>query len=165
MKIWSDDKEDDESAKKYVQPSKDDFEQVLEYTPWDWSKAEDVDAGEIVYESSDFLPEHSGRVVRVFSTIEKRGGKARSKGSDAIRTVIWDKDVHRPVGGQNKTLRIRTWRNNLLDKLHDLADETSEYMAKCGQCGSLMVIRDGQYGKFYGCREYPDCQNTRQLEE
>jgi len=165
MKIWSDDEEDDESAKKYVRPSKDDFEQVLEYTPWDWSEVEDADAGEIVYESSDFLPDHTGRVVRVFSTIDKMRGKARSKGSDAIRTLIWDKEAHRPVGGRNKTIRIRTWRNNLLDKLHDLADETSEYMMKCDQCGSMMVIRDGKHGRFYGCREYPDCQNTKDIVE
>ena len=26
-----------------------------------------------------------------------------------------------------------------------------------------MLIRNGRYGKFYGCSEYPDCRETRPL--
>ncbi len=31
---------------------------------------------------------------------------------------------------------------------------------KCSQCGEEMVLRDGKYGKFWGCKGYPDCKNT-----
>ena len=27
--------------------------------------------------------------------------------------------------------------------------------------GHKMLIRNGRYGKFYGCSEYPDCHETR----
>jgi ssDNA-binding Zn-finger/Zn-ribbon topoisomerase 1 len=27
----------------------------------------------------------------------------------------------------------------------------------CPECGSPMVLRDGKYGKFYGCINYPEC--------
>jgi DNA topoisomerase-1 len=35
----------------------------------------------------------------------------------------------------------------------------------CDKCGTLMVIKNGRYGKFLICPNYPDCKNTRSLEE
>ena len=31
----------------------------------------------------------------------------------------------------------------------------------CPKCGSKMLIRNGRYGKFYGCSKYPYCKGTR----
>ena len=31
----------------------------------------------------------------------------------------------------------------------------------CSSCGSKMVLRNGAYGKFYGCSRYPKCKNTK----
>lgn len=36
---------------------------------------------------------------------------------------------------------------------------------KCEKCGSPMVIREGKYGKFLGCSNYPNCKNIKNLEE
>ncbi len=33
----------------------------------------------------------------------------------------------------------------------------------CDQCGAMMVIKMGRYGKFLACPNYPACHNTRQL--
>ena len=30
----------------------------------------------------------------------------------------------------------------------------------CPECGGDLWLRDGKYGAFYGCEEYPDCQHT-----
>ena len=30
----------------------------------------------------------------------------------------------------------------------------------CPKCGSQLVLRKGQYGKFYGCSNYPNCRYT-----
>lgn len=30
----------------------------------------------------------------------------------------------------------------------------------CRNCGCLMKLRDGKFGKFYGCTGYPKCKNT-----
>lgn len=30
----------------------------------------------------------------------------------------------------------------------------------CPKCGCLMKVRDGKFGKFYGCTGYPKCMNT-----
>ena len=36
---------------------------------------------------------------------------------------------------------------------------------KCDKCGSLMVIREGKYGKFLGCSNFPTCKNIMPLNE
>lgn len=157
------------SQRKYVQPNQSDFEDFLadveDELDINWSIASDANSNEIVYETPDVLPEHTGRVLRIFSTIEERTGKARSKGSDAIRTVIWDRNMNVPIGGRTKTLRIKTWRKNLRGKIVSLIQETSEYVTICDECGEFMVVREGKYGKFLGCSAYPDCDNTKQIED
>ncbi len=35
----------------------------------------------------------------------------------------------------------------------------------CETCGAKMVIRDGKYGKFYGCSNYPKCNNKMPINE
>ena len=35
---------------------------------------------------------------------------------------------------------------------------------KCEKCGHYMVIREGKYGKFLGCSNYPTCKNIQKLE-
>ena len=30
----------------------------------------------------------------------------------------------------------------------------------CADCGSEMDLRNSRYGKFYGCRRYPECKGT-----
>ena len=33
---------------------------------------------------------------------------------------------------------------------------------KCEVCGDDMVVRNGRYGAFYACKNYPKCKNTKQ---
>ncbi len=33
----------------------------------------------------------------------------------------------------------------------------------CPECGSELYIRDGRYGRFIGCSNYPECKYTRQI--
>lgn len=35
---------------------------------------------------------------------------------------------------------------------------------KCPECQGPMVPRNGQFGKFWGCRRYPSCTGTRDSE-
>lgn len=32
---------------------------------------------------------------------------------------------------------------------------------KCPECGGPMVSRTGQFGRFWGCKNYPQCKGTR----
>lgn len=42
------------------------------------------------------------------------------------------------------------------------ADEVSN--VKCEKCGALMVVRNGKFGKFLACPNYPKCKNTKPIE-
>ena len=42
------------------------------------------------------------------------------------------------------------------------AEKTDE---KCDKCGSEMVIKNGRNGKFLACSSYPDCKNTKPLDD
>lgn len=50
-----------------------------------------------------------------------------------------------------------------------LEDEMKKYAAgekiipDCPKCGGKMVVRKSIYGEFWGCRNYPSCKGTRQL--
>lgn len=35
----------------------------------------------------------------------------------------------------------------------------------CEKCGSKMIVKNGRYGKFAACPNYPECKNTKQLNE
>ena len=34
----------------------------------------------------------------------------------------------------------------------------------CDKCGSLMIVKNGRYGKFAACPNYPECKNTKPLD-
>lgn len=153
------------SARRYAQPDKQDMEEFLETTSVDWQLEEDARSNEHVYESHNAVPNNTGIVLRLYSTIDERTDKARSKGSDAIRLVIWDKNIGKPLAGKTKTLRIKTWRKNLAKKIEKLVSEWRDILNECPACGDYMVLREGQYGKFYGCRNYPTCEETVEADD
>lgn len=44
-----------------------------------------------------------------------------------------------------------------------LPDEQSDVI--CDKCGAKMVIKDGRYGKFLACPNYPNCKNIKKIIE
>ena len=50
--------------------------------------------------------------------------------------------------------------DNFKDKI---PDEISDVV--CEKCGTNMVIKNGKYGKFLACPNYPSCKNTKQIIE
>ena len=38
-----------------------------------------------------------------------------------------------------------------------------ESIDKCPRCGNKLIVRNGKYGDFLGCSNYPDCKYTREL--
>jgi hypothetical protein len=153
------------TTKRYVAVTRDEFEEALEETKINWHRLDLENVGEWVYQSGHLHNVPSTVVLRTFSTIDKRTNKARGKGKDAIRTVIWDVELGQPVGGRKKTLRIKTWRSNLIPKINELVEEVGQMVIICDRCGSHMVIRENAKTgeEFLGCSSYPDCKNTKQL--
>ena len=44
-----------------------------------------------------------------------------------------------------------------------LPDEVSEVV--CDKCGAKMVVKEGKYGKFLACPNYPKCKNIKKIIE
>jgi DNA topoisomerase-1 len=42
-------------------------------------------------------------------------------------------------------------------------DEASEY--PCPKCGSMMIYKNGRYGRFLACPNYPECQSTQAIDK
>jgi len=138
------------------------FKSVLEETDYNFKKVDHNWTGEIVYETKS---ENGKFIMRIFSSLDKHTGKARDKGSDAIRTVVVDKETGRPVLGEKRTNRIKTWPKNLKQKIQNVSDRYGD-IQMCNRCGSVMVIRENSENsdKFYGCSNYPDCKNTESID-
>ena len=51
-----------------------------------------------------------------------------------------------------------------LDKLEYVKPVEVTYII-CDKCGANMVIREGRYGKFAACPNFPKCRNTRRLND
>ena len=43
----------------------------------------------------------------------------------------------------------------------DLAPEETDII--CDKCGARMIVKNGRFGKFAACPNYPECKNTKQL--
>ncbi|WP_160679524.1 restriction endonuclease [Clostridium sp. C8-1-8] len=60
----------------------------------------------------------------------------------------------------------------LLDRkyLYQLLEMDSKFRTRyedkklCPRCGAKLVVREGKYGKFYGCESYPNCNFTMNLD-
>ncbi len=54
-----------------------------------------------------------------------------------------------------------------LQKKLEVAGESlvEETDIPCDKCGAMMLIRSGKYGKFLACSNYPNCQNTKPLDQ
>lgn len=48
---------------------------------------------------------------------------------------------------------------------YSLRAEPIETNIICEKCGHKMLIREGKYGKFLGCSNFPKCKNIKQFEE
>lgn len=148
------------NKRSYTEITEEQFEEALEETPLEFEKKDYPWSGEIIYDAES--PEGTF-ILRVYSSIDKRLGRSRDKGSDAIRTVVLHAATERPVLKEKRTNRIKTWKKNLKKKINKLAKKQSEVQI-CEQCGNIMVIRENSSGdKFLGCTGYPDCKNTKSL--
>ncbi len=43
--------------------------------------------------------------------------------------------------------------------------ETKPAKKRCKKCGSVMKLRHGEFGSYYGCSRFPVCNYTEKVEE
>ena len=58
---------------------------------------------------------------------------------------------------ESKKAHVNNVRKNIRDA------EQKVRSGICPKCGGDLVLRNGRYGKFYGCSNYPKCRCTKQI--
>jgi hypothetical protein len=148
------------SKREFTSITQEEFEEALAETSYSFQRVSYSWTKELVYES---YSENEVFTLRVYSSLDERTGKTRSKGSDAIRTVVLHTESGKPVMREKRTNRIKTWKKNLKKKIQSLTDRQGD-IVMCNNCESPMVIRENSDGdKFYGCSSYPECKNTESI--
>ena len=117
---------------------------------------------EWVYERR--LPQNANHFVRVYTTIQRYGGKAdqsRDVGKDAIRVqVIYrDEKGETLVSMPKRVNRVSTWRDNLDDRLTEVAESLPK--VKMDRRGEPMTLRKKRGNLFWGSRDYPNYKETQ----
>lgn len=101
------------------------------------------------------VKDHPTATIYLFTSISKYDGYSRSKGSDAIRLIIKNKDG-KWLTQKTRILRVPGWRDRITRYIHEL----SASIKVCEYEGGLMIPHDFNGKKFYGCENYPICKNT-----
>ena len=66
--------------------------------------------------------------------------------------ILWDRDEIKQIMYNNAaTIPIEENRT----------EQDQDVQVSCPLCGSPMIQRNGKYGNFYGCSNYPLCKGTR----
>ncbi len=106
--------------------------------------------GELV---NKFMEEHFADIVDINFT---------AKVEDQLDTIeqglVWQDVLH---DFYPKFINDVNLANNT-NKIH-IEDEVSD--VTCDKCGALMVIKEGRYGKFLACPNYPKCKNIKSIDE
>lgn len=80
--------------------------------------------------------------------------------------IIPRQDVHRIYNRLcNLNLVVENIENQHIDSIEErhTAKETVVRKRKCPRCGGELRLRNGKYGQFYGCSNYPNCRFTQDI--
>ena len=73
--------------------------------------------------------------------------------------LIYDKIIKTNlVGAENEKRHINAVKNKVSQR------QTALKNGKCPKCGNDLVLRNGKYGQFYGCANYPKCKFTQKID-
>ena len=137
--------------------SKSQFEEALSSSNLTWEYYA-FDRGEHTY----LIPLEGTRVaVLVRSSIETTG-LAASTGNDSIRLLLINTKTGQPLAKKVDAWTQRTygWQDRMLEKINTLY-EKGLTMVNCPKCEiGVLSQREGKFGPFYGCSNYPRCKYT-----
>ena len=111
---------------------------------------------ELGFTVNDVLVKHFPKIFNVKFTAQMEDELDKiEEGKDDWVDVV--KDFYQPF---QKSLEAVESKSK--DIRESLQEDTGE---KCEKCGREMVIKWGRNGKFLACSGYPECKNTKPLEE
>jgi len=75
--------------------------------------------------------------------------------SNEVKEVIYQKILSLNVDSrENRQSHVQTIHDNMKERNTKMANDI------CPRCGEKLVIRNGKYGSFKGCSNYPKCRFT-----
>lgn len=96
--------------------------------------------------------EHDGELTRNYTLVEKITSYNEVI-IDNVNDIVETINRSNIIDKNKRKEHIKNIRENIIDN-----DPT-----KCPRCGGQLVERNGQYGKFIGCSNYPRCKYTEKL--
>lgn len=63
--------------------------------------------------------------------------------------------------GAHRALNDCRMNQAVYEKLGKLYANVKSRSQSCPLCGNILVLRNGKFGKFYGCNGYPNCRYTK----
>jgi hypothetical protein len=94
-------------------------------------------------------------------------------GIAALCLFSWVREKYRKVRNKRRQKKLDEIAHDILADF-DFNKEKEEiksigirYVSKeyrCPRCGGMLVMRNGRYGRFWGCNHYPECKYTRSVE-
>lgn len=130
----------------------------------DWLKTSDLEFEEMVIRSDSQL-----LVKQLNGEWSVKSDNLKDLWKEAKEFIFFFEDRSITI----KIEHVSREKNQRADELSQLAIEDhllakklkGEEKKVCPECGKEMVVRDGQYGKFWGCSGYPECEYTVEYED
>ncbi|MDN5215121.1 NERD domain-containing protein [Fulvivirgaceae bacterium BMA12] len=93
---------------------------------------------------------------QLLRTIKKKRGTLNLS-IDEVNSITDKLNEVRIHGKREKKEHIRQVRNHIYER------KQNEKSSNCPRCGGNLVVRQGQFGNFYGCSNYPKCRYTKKI--
>lgn len=94
--------------------------------------------------------EHDGELTR-YDTLVERITSHNEVIIDNVNDIVETINRNNITDKSKRKEHIKNIRENIMDN----------NLTKCPKCGGQLVERNGQYGRFYGCSNYPKCRYTK----
>lgn len=138
--------------------SRQEFEDALSELPWENNGFRN---GEYTY----LVRIPNKRIAVLIRSSIKQDGFAALSGDDSIRLVLINTETEHPLAEKIDAWTQRTvgWQKRMIEKIKMLYKKGTE-MSNCPVCNTgVMVKKEGKFGVFYGCSNYPSCKHTSKI--
>ncbi len=149
----------------FVTFSKSDFDEFMaKHYPNSSLSPPSLDTMEYIYLIPTTIP---NIIVKVFSSIDIRTNTSREYGSDALRVILYNTKINRPISHPRKShiKRMKNWRLYLKSAITESKNKVEFYNRTCPKCGNPLVHRISKRGEFFGCSSYPQCIYTEPFDK
>lgn len=101
-------------------------------------------------------------VEKVIEKINILRESKRQKRLDGIaRETLMDFDFNKEIE-EIKSMRDR-YVSKEIEEIKSIGGRYVSSSYRCPRCGGILVVKNGKYGRFWGCKRFPNCKYTRDI--